>query len=152
MYWWWDIYIGANNLWSQFNGLANFINGVDLTQYKPFSPLQISQQGAVNGQAIGLGLRGKDTMVWLRSNDYTVDASIAARKAQQESSIYVPPLVEGLFLTLNDMADGKYTVYWYDPQIASWLPKEDVSAVGRILTIPIPAFRSDLAAKVVRSP
>ena len=53
---------------------------------------------------------------------------------------------------LNEMADGKYTVYWYDPQTANWLPKADVSAVGNVLTIPIPSFRSDLAAKIVRNP
>jgi hypothetical protein len=146
MYWWWDIYIESYNLWSQFKGLSNYINGVDLTQYISFSPLQITQQGAGSGQAIGLGLRGKDTMVWLRSNDYTVDASIAARDAHE------PPLVEGLTLTLEKMADGRYTVYWYDPQTANWLPKADVTAVGNVLTIPIPAFRSDLAAKIIRSP
>jgi hypothetical protein len=152
MYWWWDIYIDANHLWSQFNGLVQFINGVDLTQYEPFSPLQITGQAAITGSATGLGLRGKDTLVWLRSKDYTVDASIAAREAQQNPTNYIPPLMQGLFLTLNDMADGKYTVYWYDPQTADWLPKAEVSTIGKDLTIPIPAFRTDLAAKIVRNP
>lgn len=152
MYWWWDIYIGANNLWSQFKGLSDFINGVDLTQYQPFSPLPITNSGGASGQAISLGLRGKDTIIWLRSSAYTVDGSIAARGAQQNSKTYVPPIVEGQFLTLNDMADGRYTVYWYDPQTAKWMEKAEVSAMRNTLTIPIPAYRSDLAAKIVRNP
>ncbi len=151
MYWWWDIYIAANNLWSQFNGLSEFINGVDLTQYKPFSPLQITNPGGVSEQATGLGLRGKDIIIWLRNTNYTVDASIAARGVQQ-NWMYIPPLVAGQFLTLNDMSDGKYTTYWYDPQTATWLQKAEISAVSNTLTIPIPAFSSDLAAKIVRNP
>ncbi len=152
MYWWWDIYIEAYSLWSQFNGLADFIRGVDLTQYRPFSPLQISQQGVAPGQATGMGLRGKDVLIWLRSNDYTVDASIAARDAQHNPPAYLPPLLDGLSLTLNEMDTGRYTVYWYDPQTANWLPKAEVFAMENELTIPIPPFRSDLAAKIVRSP
>ena len=66
--------------------------------------------------------------------------------------MYVPPLLDGQSLTLNEMDDGKYTVYWYDPQTATWLSKADVYAAGNVLTVPIPSFRSDLAAKIVRSP
>jgi hypothetical protein len=152
MYWWWDIYIAENNLWSQYKGLTNFMNGVDLTQYQLFSSQEITDQEGSSGGAIGLGLHGKDTIVWLRSKDYTVDAAIAARGNQQNSSVYVPPLVEGQSLTLDDMADGRYTVFWYDPQSSEWLEKAELSAVRKTLTIPIPAFRSDLAAKIVRNP
>ncbi len=152
MYWWWDIYIAANNLWSQYKGLSDFMNGVDLTLYRPISSLEITNQEGAAGAAIGLGLRGKDMMIWLRSKDYTVDASIAARGKAQNSSVYMPPLVDAQSLTLNDMPDGRYTVFWYDPQMAEWLPKAEVSAVRNTITISIPAFRSDLAAKIVRNP
>jgi hypothetical protein len=152
MYWWWDIYIQANNLWSQYHGLADFIKGVDFSQYKPFSPVQISDPGDAAGHAIGLGMRGKDTMIWLRSKDYTVDASIAWQAGRKNSLDYVPPLVEGQILTLNDMADGSYTVFWYDPQTSEWLEKAEVRTVNKTLTISIPAFHCDLAAKIVRNP
>jgi hypothetical protein len=110
------------------------------------------QPGRCIRGAIGLRLHGKDTIIWLRSKDYTVDGSIAARGKQQNSPVYVPLLVEGQSLTLDDMADGRYTVFWYDPQSAEWLEKAEVSSVRKTLTIPIPAFRSDLAAKIVRNP
>jgi hypothetical protein len=151
LYWWWDIYIAANNLWSQYKGLSDFINGVDLTQYQPMSSLKIiNQEGASRG-AIGLGLRGKDMLIWLRSTDYTVDASIAARGAQPNSIKYVPPLVDGLTVSLDKITDGNYTIYWYDPQSAEWLPKAQVTATRNALTITIPTFRSDLARKLLET-
>jgi hypothetical protein len=152
MYWWWDIYISANNLWRQFKGLADFMSGVDLTQYQPFSPLEIINPGGLPEQAIGSGLHGKDTIIWLRSNAYTVEESIEKPGEQSSSKNYVPPVVKGHFLSLNDMSDGIYTIYWYDPQSAEWLASEEVSAVRKTLSIPIPAFRTDLAAKIVRNP
>ncbi len=152
LYWWWDIYIAANNLWSQYKGLSDFINGVDLTQYQPMSSLKIINQEGDSRGAIGFGLRGNDMLIWLRSTDYTVDASIAARGAHQNFIKYVPPLVDGLTVTLDKITDGNYTIYWYDPQSAEWLPKAQVTAMMNALTITIPTFRSDLAAKIVRNP
>ena len=152
MYWWWDVYIEANNLWYHFNGLARFLNGVDLTHYQPLSPLQISRSGGSSGQAVGLGLRGEDTLVWLRSNGYTVQASLAARNGKPGSFTYVPPTVEDLFLTLNEMDNGEYTVSWYDPQTAKWLDMVTVTTQNNNLTIPIPPFRYDLAAKIIQNP
>jgi hypothetical protein len=125
---------------------------VDLTKYKPFSPLKITNRAGASEQAIGLGLRGKDTIIWLRSKDFTVDAFIIARGAHQNSMTYVPPLVEGQFVTLNDMTDGMYTTDWYDPQTATWFQKAETVTVRNTLTIPIPSFRTDLAAKIVRNP
>lgn len=152
MYWWWDVYIEANNLWYHFKGLARFLDGVDLTHYQPFSPLQISGSGGSSGQTVGLGLRGENTLVWLRSDSYTVQASIAACNGKPDSFIYMPPMMEGLFLTLNWMDDGEYTVSWYDPQTAKWLDQAKVTAHNNTLTIPIPSFRYDLAAKIIRNP
>ncbi len=152
MYWWWDNYIEANNLWYHFKGLSRFLVGVDLTKYQPFSPLQISGREGGSDLADGLGLRGENTLIWLRSDGYTVQESIAAREGKPISSTYIPPQVEGLRLILNDMADGAYTVSWYDPQMARWLGDFTVTSQNNMLTIQIPAFRYDLAAKIVQNP
>ncbi len=152
MYWWWDVYIEANNLWHHFDGLSHFLEGVDLTKYHPFSPLLISNSSGSSGQADGLGLRGKNILVWLRSDSYTVQASIEARNGMPDSLTYIPPIVDSLHLTLNEMDDGAYTISWYDPQTASWLDQASVAAHDNTLTIPIPAFRYDLAAKIVQNP
>ena len=151
MYWWWDVYIEANNLWHHFDGLSHFLEGEDLSKYQPFSPLLISDSGDSSSQAVGLGLRSANTLVWLRSNGYTVQASITARNGKPDSFTYVPPILEGLFLTLNGMDEGEYKVSWYDPQTAKWLDQTIATAQNKTLIVPIPPFRYDLAAKIIRN-
>jgi len=152
MYWWWDTYIDPNNLWYHFKGLASFLDGEDLTRYQPFSPLHISGSDDNAEQVVGLGLKGEKILVWLRSEGYTVQASIAANRAIAEKTAYIPPLVEGKLLTLSNMADGDYTVWWFDPQQAKWLDVQSVTAQDNTLYISIPSFRADLAAKIMLNP
>jgi hypothetical protein len=152
MYWWWDTYIAPNNLWFQFKGLADFIRGEDLTQYQPAASLQIlDRQGEAAG-VTGMELRGQVTLVWLRSKDYTVEAAIASRKDDPGATTYSASLKEGLFLKVLDLTPGSYSVYWYDPQTATWLGQETVRSETTALTIPMPAFKDDLAAKIVQNP
>ena len=152
MYWWWDIYIDANHLWGQFKGLANFLRGEDLTQYQPIAALQISDGMGNSAQAIGLGLQGEKTLVWLRSNAYTVQAYLEARKNQQGSATYQPPWIEDQYLTLQGKTDGKYVVSWFDPQKDTWLDSQVITSQNKTLLIPVPAFKSDIAAKIVQIP
>ncbi|MBP1692898.1 MAG: hypothetical protein H6Q37_781 [Chloroflexi bacterium] len=151
MYWYWDVYVETYRVWHHFQGLSRFLEGVDLSQYKPFSPLVINSAGGKPGQAAGLGLRGDDLLVWLRSEAYTVQASIAAWEKAGSPGIYFynQPLIEDQVLTLRDMSDGVYTVNWFDPQSAMWLNSVEGTAHGGRLSIPIPDFRRDLAARIV---
>ena len=55
-------------------------------------------------------------------------------------------------LTLDGMDEGAYRVTWYDPQSAQWIDELSYSAHNSSLTIPIPPFRYDLAAKISRIP
>jgi hypothetical protein len=100
---------------------------------------------------MGLGLRGEDILVWLRSTDYTVQASEAAWKKAGSPAVfsYLPPLLKGQVLTLWDMGDGEYTVHWFDPAPGIWLDPVEVTAEGGRLSISIPDFRRDLAARIV---
>ncbi len=152
MYWWWDVYVEKYNLWKHFNGLSTFLRGVDLTSYTPFSPVEISGLGDGSSQAIGLSLRGEDILVWLRSNAYTIQASVAARNGTPGLGIYVPPIIENLTFALNQMPEGVYKVRWFDPQTAEWLDVQTISTQGDSLSITIPPFRADLAAKISRNP
>ncbi len=153
MYWYWDVYIEANRLWSHYRGLQRFLDGVDLTRYQPFAPLEISGSDGGPAQAVGLGLRGDHVLVWLRSNAYTVQASIdAQQRGEADPFLYSPAPVRNLTLTLKDMDGGTYIVRWYDPQSGKWLDEVAVTAEGGALSIPVPEFRRDLAARIVPSP
>jgi hypothetical protein len=151
MYWWWDTYVAPNNLWHHFKGLADFIHGEDLSQNRPVANLEILDGQGWPAQATGMALQGKVTLVWLRSDDYTVDASLAAN-GRNNGIAYLPPLQEGLELVLDVIQDGGYIINWYDPQTAQWISYLDATAVNHQLTIPVPAFRDDLAAKISRVP
>jgi hypothetical protein len=152
MYWWWDTYVEKYSLWSHYKGLSNFLAGVDLTRYTPFSAVEIDGPGDSGSQAIGLGMHGVDSLVWLRSNCYTVQASVAALARTVGSQAYAPHLIEGLTLTLKEIPKGVYTVRWFHPQTAKWLEVQSVSTQDHRLNIPIPPFRADLAAKIIRNP
>ncbi len=152
MYWWWDIYIDPNNLWHHFKGLASFLDGENLARYQPLAPLQINGPAGDNAPAIGLCLQGDKTLVWLRSDAYTVQASLSASLGTAGSRRYVPPLIEGLTLTLTNMTEGSYTVRWFDPQAARWLEQQSITTQDGTLQIPIPSFRDDLTAKISRNP
>jgi hypothetical protein len=151
MYWFWDVYVEAYNAWHHFRGLDRFLEDLDLSRYQPFSPLEISGPGGGPGQAAGLGLRGEDTLIWLRSDAYTVQANEAAWEAAGSPAVftYIPPLRKGQTLNLRDMQDGEYTVHWFDPQSATWLDPVEATAQGGRLLIPIPDFNRDLAARIV---
>ena len=151
MYWYWDVYVEAYRVWYHFRSLDRFLADVDLTRYQPFSPLEFTGPGGRPGEAVGLGLRGDDILIWLRSDDYTVQASLAAWEGAGSPGVfgYRPPTVEGEVLTLRDMDDEEYTVHWYDPQSGTWLDPVVVTPQEDRLSIPIPDFRRDLAAKIV---
>jgi hypothetical protein len=152
MYWFWDIYVEPYRLWYHFRGLERFLEGEDLAGYQTFSPLQITRAQGEPGPAVGLGLRGEKVLVWLRSDAYTVQASLDAQQRGKATPLaYIPPLVRGLTLTLEDM-QGDYIVQWYDPHGGRWLEELTVTVQGGALSIPIPEFRRDLAAKIVRAP
>jgi len=151
MYWFWDSYVEPYRAWHHFRGLDRFLADVDLTRYQPFSPLEIAGPGSEPGQAVGLGLRGDDVLIWLRSDGYTVQASEAAwqEAGSPRDFAYNPPLVEGQVFALREMGDGEYTVRWFDPQMGTWLDTVEATAQDDRLSIPIPDFRRDLAAKIV---
>jgi hypothetical protein len=151
MYWYWDVYLDAYRQWRHFGPLQRFLTDEDLTKYEPFSPLRVSDGQGRPATVDGLGLRGDKTLVWMRSDAYTVDASVAAwmSAGSPKSFAYSPPLLEGLVLTLGDVRDGQYLVRWYDPQAGKWLDEHLATADGGRLSILAPAFRRDLAAKVV---
>jgi len=149
-YWWWDVYVEKYNLWYHFMGLRRFLEGVNLSEYQPFSPLEISNPGSVAGEATGLGLRGEDVLVWLRSDAYTVQEAVAAWEALGSHAFfnYIPPLRQGMILTLKDMAEEIYVIQWYEPQFSRWLEPVEVSVQNGQLSLLIPDFRYDMAARI----
>jgi hypothetical protein len=96
-------------------------------------------------------MRSDDILIWLRSAAYPVQATEAAWEQAGSPAVfsYLPPLITLQVLTLRDMRDGEYPVRWFDPQSAKWLDPVEATAQGNRLSIPIPDFRRDLAARII---
>ncbi len=59
-----------------------------------------------------------------------------------------PPLRTGQTVTLADWPAGKFNVQWFNPSTGKAIGTTEVATDGAILTLPLPAFRDDLAAIV----
>jgi len=145
MYWNWDTVLQRYNLWYHFKGLSRFLEGVDLPGYASFTSLDVTVSDGQAGSAIAMALHGKDTLVWIRNNEYTTQVLPDEHK-------FVPSFLSNQVLTLHGMAAGTYTVMWYDTLLAQWTSQTTFSADGQNLVIPIPSFNRDIAARIVKNP
>ncbi|CAN5429037.1 hypothetical protein BH10CHL1_BH10CHL1_49300 [soil metagenome] len=154
MYWWWDTLFDKNKLWTEFKGIADFMQGEDLAAMHP-TTATITSKGA---QALALQ-NERRAMVWVRSDGYGVDAAQAAYSKAIKQAIktkiplknwqYTPPLVENLTLALSGLKDGNYTVRWFSPSSLQWEAEVAVQVKNGKLTLPIPPLQQDWAVKVI---
>lgn len=154
MHWWWDSFVDAQKQWGHFRGISEFLAGEDIATLT-------AGIASVTPESADVLALGDDThrLVWVRNKAYDVTAAQDAYNAAILAAIrgktkltdwsYAPEAVEGLTLSLTGLADGPYKVYWFDPQSAQWLREETVSAEKGVITLAIPAFTADLAAKIV---
>lgn len=158
MYWWWDTYLEPLGLWQHFLPLSRFLKGVDPAAYASTSAHVSAADGNAT-QALGLVLWGEDQhLLWVRSNHYTAAAATEAHdKAVREALrnreilqdfVYTPPPIEGHSVEINYVEGEKYAVHWFDPQTGQWGAVEEIEAVDGTLTIPLPTFAKDIAAKI----
>ncbi|MCX6048059.1 MAG: DUF5060 domain-containing protein, partial [Chloroflexi bacterium] len=154
MYWWWDTLFDKNNLWTEFKGIADFMQGEDLAAMHP-TTATITTKGA---QALALQ-NPQRALVWIRSDGYGVDAAQAAYSKAVKQAIktkvplknwhYEPPMVENLTVVLAGLKDGNYTAAWYSPAVLTWTNEIKVQVKNGKLTLAVPPLQSDLAVKVL---
>lgn len=158
MYWWWDTYIEPLDLWHHFGALTRFVEGQDLAMFSP-AQLNITTENDQSPTAGGLLLEGQDAyLMWIRNEAYTAEAVeeaylAAVREALRSKQImgdfvYSPPPVIGHSALINGVEVGSYQVQWFDPQSGTWGEVAEVEAGEGTLTLPLPAFDKDIAAKI----
>jgi hypothetical protein len=62
--------------------------------------------------------------------------------------VYEPPQVSGLTVEIDAPQARSYLVQWFDPQSGEWGTTEEISSVDGVLTISVPIFDKDVAAKI----
>ena len=155
MYWWWDNFVDPQNQWPQYQALATFLQGEDLAA-STVGKATITPEGA---QALTLQTPNR-ALLWLYSDAYTIPAVQGAYDKAVRDALknrqkltdwrYVPPLLRDHLVTLNGLTDGNYRIQWYAPQSGQWLTESTVQVENGIAELAVPAFDTDLAAKLSR--
>jgi hypothetical protein len=117
MYWWWDAYLEAGDLWHRYRGLSAFLKAEDLALLAPGG----AQARASNAAPVtALTLVGKDkdrALIWVRNMLYSHDAaltrSILADSAG-EAFVFAPRPARDVTVTVRGLAPGTYVLSGYD--------------------------------------
>lgn len=81
---------------------------------------------------------GKTTLLWLLDERY---------EYPNNATVEAEPLVEG---TLNlPLPDGPYDITWYDTTAGQTISTQHAASQDNSLTLQIPQFRVDIAAKIL---
>lgn len=160
LYWWWDTFVDPQNQWPQYQSLARFFAGEDLAAtVVTTATVTTATAEAIGAQALVLQSPAR-ALLWLRSDAYTVPTVQAAYDKALRDALkskrkltdwhYTPPVLTDLQLTLQGLTDGDYTIQWYAPQSGEWVAEAPIRVQAGIAQFTIPAFDTDLAAKVVQ--
>jgi hypothetical protein len=152
MYWWWDTLVAPANLWPRYRGLARFLRDEDLARFAPL-PVSVAPAEA----AIALGLRAPDrALIWLRDRRYRMDEAayqygiqIATGQASEATFRFTLPALTDVVLEMQALGAGRHRVTWFDTRAGEPIAADDAWPEAGRLRLRAPAFRHDLAAKVI---
>jgi hypothetical protein len=146
--WWWDSYIDAKNLWSEYVSLSRFADTLDFdARHLAFKTLSagISLQDH-NNQApclVRCIYTGENCALWFKNLDYQWSSPKGGKDLMELS-----PFVQ----KIPDLVPGRYTVTWYDPQRGQFTgrPSEIVTNREGEVLLSVPSFSKDLACVITR--
>lgn len=135
MTWWWES-IHSANLYRHWSALSAFLEGTGIagTDFKP-ARFQETQ-----GAAIPFGVAGTDeALVWLLDRDH--DWPNGAMEAE-------PDPLKDATVTLLDMANGRWSVEWWDTIEGRQVAAAQATVSNGALRLEPPPFRVDIAARL----
>jgi len=91
-----------------------------------------------NARCLGMAV-GDEVLLWVQNKDSNWRNAFDGIE---------PGLVKGAFLEVNDLADGRYRVEWWDTYRGDVILEEKIWARNGMARIDIPEFRRDLACKI----
>ncbi len=141
MYWWWDTYVDPLNLWGQFGSLSQFLKGSDLATLTPGKAIPEPSQAIALPTLLARAYtlqNSSSALVWVKNNRYEA----AVTKAMLGDPIH------GLALSVTGLKDGNYQVAWYDPTSQKWSDGVPTAARNCQLTLVVPDFLKDMAARI----
>jgi len=156
LYWWWDDYVDAGNLWFQFKGIARFLADEDVAAFTA-TPVTVSMPHAkpsITPPFTALALTSPNrALVWIRNSQYNQsDVSAHYLITQSTGAPFSLRLdaLRGVTVTLSGLPDGAYRVTWLDTLTGEPLSTAAVNGQAGHLTLTAPPFVRDVAAKISR--
>ena len=151
MTWWWDSNVHPNNLYYHFAALSAYFAGEDMAAHH-WQPTQATLDEEADAKVYGLQ-DAQDLRLWLVSKNY--NEKYLVRQYEKNISKRIPnptdiqyPDISGAVLTLNGLADGAYTVEWWNTTTGEITATEQITVAGTPATLNVPTFSTDLALKV----
>lgn len=148
MSWWWDNYIDDYDLWPEYAALSRFGSSMNLdVNHLTFKTLQPGRMHADPSEQAPSMVRciydGENCALWFKNLDYQWSL-VAEGTVLKEVGAFSQPVPE--------LAPGRYTISWYEPQGGHFFEKtvDVVVKEDGILTLTVPAFLKDLACVVTK--
>ncbi|MCM8768662.1 MAG: DUF5060 domain-containing protein [Candidatus Omnitrophica bacterium] len=134
LFWWWNL-VHQDDLYFHYRALAAFLSGEDYRQ----GNLQIRKVMLAKGHpAAGVCCLAGDDVGFL----WIYNFSSALRLVEEKT------VIQGLDLTIPGLKPGRYSVEWWDTWKGNIFKLEESTSVETGLTLTVPPFADDLAAKV----
>lgn len=137
MFWWWEE-LDQRDAYRHYRPIADYIADI------PFTTAGLRPAGVTmsDGTVRAIGLQGKACFYgWLLSEAATW-TRIEAGQGPTADTV-------GATITLRGLLPGGYRVEWWDTRGAGVLAEDDVLVEGAGCAVEVPAFRTDIACKIV---
>jgi hypothetical protein len=137
MTWWWEN-IHSANLYPHWTALSAFLRGTGIGR----GDMQPARFATNAGPVLAWGMAARDeALVWLldRAFDWPEGALVTH-----------PPPVTRAKVTLVNIADGSWTVEWWDTLAGKRMAETEATAADSALTLEPPDFEVDVAARLKR--
>ena len=144
MYWWWDSLVEPANLWPHYQGLAQFLRGVDLAATTSLTTTSDTPFAIVLGRKTPDG-----AVLWVRNIGYShalAQSRYLIGQSTGEKFDFTVPALKEVQLTLSGLPDGRYRVRWVDTVSGRVTREEMAEATQGQLPLMIPLLQQDLAA------
>jgi hypothetical protein len=146
MYWWWEDYVEAGDLWPQFKGLSGFLKDEDMATLRP------AVVSSSTSRAVVLALARDDrALLWLRNAQYDQgEASFKYTLSQSTGQPYQLELdeLDDVQIALDGLRNGNYSVEVFDTMTGEPLTTATAQASDGTLVMTAPPFVRDIAIKL----
>ncbi len=143
MAWWWDKYVDARDLWGHCTGIARFLADERIDDLHPAT-------ATCDGPGLALALVGPGR-VWAWIQNRRLIAFDPMKVPVQVSQYSAPEAPQATSVTVHGEFTGAWQVDVVDTFDGITVARRLVTTVGGTLTIPLPAFRHDVALKARRA-